>query len=63
MVYVTTAGHDWGKMVSAIQDYIKSLNFGYRSALIQKGVTYSNAYAQFLMPNKVKVNIVLQQWS
>ncbi|VDD75488.1 unnamed protein product [Mesocestoides corti] len=34
--------HTWDTMVSGIQDYIHSLNFGYRSALMNVGVKYLN---------------------
>merc|ERR1719454_1821980 len=37
---LATEGHDWSKMVEAVQNHIGSLNFGYRTALRQKGVTY-----------------------
>ncbi|KAF4533494.1 hypothetical protein B566_EDAN000979 [Ephemera danica] len=40
--------HNWGKMVEEIQNYIKSLNFKYRSQLTQKGITYINGYAKFV---------------
>lgn len=43
--------HNWEKMVEEIQNYVKSLNFGYRKALREKSVTYLNAYAQFCDPN------------
>jgi len=44
---LATEGHDWSKMVEAVQNHIGSLNFGYRTALRQKGVTYINAYGRF----------------
>ncbi len=48
---VSTEGHDWNKMVTGIQDYIGSLNFGYRTALRDNGVTYLNAYGSFIDPH------------
>jgi thioredoxin reductase (NADPH) len=45
------AAHDWGKMVSAVQDHISSLNFGYRVALREKGVEYRNALGAFTGPH------------
>lgn len=42
-------------MVEAIQNYIGSLNWGYRVSLREKTVTYLNAYAEFIEPHKVKV--------
>ncbi|XP_054280356.1 thioredoxin reductase 1, cytoplasmic-like [Macrosteles quadrilineatus] len=40
--------HSWEEMVTNIQDYIKSLNFKYRTDLKKKEVTYYNAYAKFV---------------
>ncbi|XP_067854477.1 thioredoxin reductase 3 [Heptranchias perlo] len=46
--------HNWGKMKEAIQNYIGSLNWGYRVALRDKKVTYNNSYAEFVEPHKIK---------
>ncbi|XP_067908273.1 thioredoxin reductase 3 isoform X2 [Heterodontus francisci] len=46
--------HNWDKMKEAIQNYIGSLNWGYRVALRDKKVTYSNSYAEFVEPHKIK---------
>ena len=35
--------HDWPTLVGAVQQHVKSLNFGYRTALSDAGVTYVNA--------------------
>eukprot|EP00904_Undaria_pinnatifida_P007514 jgi/Undpi1/3893/HiC_scaffold_16.g07261.m1 len=35
--------HDWASMVQSVQNYIKGLNFKYRSDLRSKGVEYVNA--------------------
>lgn len=43
-------------MVEEIQMYLKSLNFGYRTALREKGITYVNSYATFKESNKLEVN-------
>lgn len=42
-------------MVEGIQNYIGSLNWGYRVALREKTVTYLNAYGEFIGPHKIKV--------
>merc|ERR1711971_131746 len=39
--------HKWESMSEAVTNYIKSLNFGYRTELMTKGVEYKNALAQF----------------
>ncbi|XP_074861249.1 thioredoxin reductase 3 [Carettochelys insculpta] len=46
--------HNWETMVEAIQNYIGSLNWGYRVSLREKTVTYLNAYAEFIEPHKIK---------
>lgn len=51
-----TVEHNWETMKSAINDYIGSLNWGYRVALRDKSVNYANAYAEFVEPHKIKVN-------
>ncbi len=38
--------HSWEDLTNNIQDYIASLNFGYRTELRDKKVEYINAYAQ-----------------
>lgn len=45
--------HDWSKLVSAVQDHIASLNFGYRVALRDKGVKYENALGTFKDPHTI----------
>jgi len=44
---LASEGHDWSKMVEQIQNHIGSLNFGYRTTLREKNVTYINAYGKF----------------
>lgn len=44
-------------MTRAVQDYINSLNWGYRVALRENGVTYENAYGEFVEPHKIKVGV------
>jgi len=46
--------HNWKKMVNGIQDHIASLNWGYESALMEKNVTYINAYGKFLDAHTVE---------
>lgn len=38
--------HDWPALSSAVTSYVRSLNFGYRSALQKEGVEYINAFGQ-----------------
>lgn len=40
--------HDWEKMVAAIQDYIRGLNWGYKVQLRTEDVKYYNKYASFV---------------
>uniref|UniRef100_A0A1I8AC64 thioredoxin-disulfide reductase (NADPH) n=1 Tax=Steinernema glaseri TaxID=37863 RepID=A0A1I8AC64_9BILA len=39
--------HSWNRMRDGIQDYIASLNWGYRVQLREKSVTYINSYGTF----------------
>ncbi len=54
--YVAT--HNWNTMVEAIQAHIGSLNWGYRVALREKKVNYLNAFAEFVDPHTLKVNVL-----
>ena len=46
--------HDWAAMVHLITDYIKSLNFSYRSSLTGANVKYIEGYAQFADQHSLK---------
>uniref|UniRef100_A0A6S9YRD9 thioredoxin-disulfide reductase (NADPH) n=2 Tax=Chrysotila carterae TaxID=13221 RepID=A0A6S9YRD9_CHRCT len=46
--------HKWETMVENVQQHIFSLNFGYRSDLMENSVKYLNAYATFLDPHTVR---------
>ncbi|XP_060095658.1 thioredoxin reductase 3 [Heteronotia binoei] len=52
--YEEQVKHNWETMVEAIQNYIGSLNWGYRVALREKSVTYLNAFGEFVGPHKIK---------
>ena len=45
--------HDWRALVKLVQGHIKSLNFGYRTALAKEGVTYLNRRASFRSATEV----------
>uniref|UniRef100_A0A8D3DD28 Thioredoxin-disulfide reductase n=1 Tax=Scophthalmus maximus TaxID=52904 RepID=A0A8D3DD28_SCOMX len=47
--------HNWETMRTAMNNYIGSLNWGYRVALRDKNVNYVNAYAEFTEPHTIKV--------
>lgn len=51
--------HNWDTMKTAVNNYIGSLNWGYRVALRDKNVNYVNAYAEFIEPHKIKVGTVV----
>lgn len=53
---VSLVKHNWETMKMAVNNYIGSLNWGYRVALRDKKVNYVNAYAEFIEPHKIKVN-------
>ncbi|XP_077195845.1 thioredoxin reductase 1, cytoplasmic isoform X2 [Paroedura picta] len=46
--------HSWETMTEAVQNYIGSLNWGYRVALRDNKVTYENAYGEFVGPHRIK---------
>ncbi|XP_019345250.1 thioredoxin reductase 1, cytoplasmic isoform X3 [Alligator mississippiensis] len=46
--------HSWETMTEAVQNYIGSLNWGYRVALRDNKVTYENAYGEFVGPHTIK---------
>ncbi|NWX39622.1 TRXR3 reductase, partial [Steatornis caripensis] len=52
--YEEQVKHNWEIMVEAIQNYIGSLNWGYRVSLREKSVTYLNSYGEFIEPHKIK---------
>eukprot|EP00079_Xenopus_tropicalis_P004215 NP_001072534.1 thioredoxin reductase 3 [Xenopus tropicalis] len=52
--YEEQVKHNWDTMREAIQNYIGSLNWGYRVSLRDKQVRYENAYGEFVEPHKIK---------
>lgn len=49
--------HNWETMRTAVNNYIGSLNWGYRVSLRDKNVNYVNGYAEFVEPHKIKVSV------
>jgi len=47
--------HSWATMVQAIQDHVRSLNWGYKVQLRQKNVKYYNKYATFIDNHTLKL--------
>lgn len=45
--------HDWAKMSETVGNYIKSLNWGYRTQLGSKSVKYFKALAKFVDPHTI----------
>lgn len=46
--------HDWNTLVSNIQEYISSLNFGHRSECMKSGVQYYNQLVSFIDAHTVE---------
>ncbi|XP_067392167.1 thioredoxin reductase 1, cytoplasmic isoform X2 [Emydura macquarii macquarii] len=46
--------HSWETMTESVQNYIGSLNWGYRVSLRENKVTYENAYGEFVGPHTIK---------
>ena len=55
--FLLSVSHKWSTMVEGIQNHIGSLNWGYRSALGDKGVKYINGKAEFMDPHTIKVSV------
>jgi thioredoxin reductase (NADPH) len=49
-----TLQHQWATMRGGIQDYIGSLNWGYRVALREKTVTYINSFGSFVNSHTIR---------
>ena len=47
--------HNWAKMKENVAKHIKSLNWGYKTQLIEKKVKYFNNLASFLDPHTILV--------
>ena len=47
--------HNWAAMRERVQNHIKSLNFQYRVALREAGISYLNKLGEFAGPNTLKV--------
>jgi hypothetical protein len=47
--------HDWNTMRDAVQNYIGSLNWGYRVQLRDKKVNYINGFGKFIDQHKIQV--------
>merc|ERR1719204_1458765 len=47
-------GHNWETMVENIQNHIKGLNWGYKTALRSAQVKYFNELVEFTGPNSIK---------
>lgn len=50
----TSGVHNWDQLKDNVQNHIKSLNFGYRVSLREKGVTYLNSLGKFVGPHKIE---------
>lgn len=52
----TKASHSWDKMLSNINNYIKSLNWNYKTELRSKKVKYYNKFATFVDPHTLALD-------
>jgi len=48
--------HRWSTMLESVNNYIRSLNFGYRSDLMKKNVKYFNSLASFVDNHTIAYN-------
>mmetsp|Transcript_117800 Transcript_117800/g.345083 ORF Transcript_117800/g.345083 Transcript_117800/m.345083 type:complete len:484 (-) Transcript_117800:70-1521(-) len=51
----TKASHSWEEMVTKVDNYIKSLNWGAKTELRTKTIKYYNAFASFVDPHTVEL--------
>jgi len=49
------AEHNWGKMITNVNNHVRGLNWGYKVALMEKEIIYYNKLASFVGPNKLKL--------
>ena len=47
--------HDWSKMIMNINNHIRSINFGYKSDLRKRGISFYEKYASFVDPHTVEL--------
>eukprot|EP00441_Pelagodinium_beii_P046912 CAMPEP_0197622188 /NCGR_PEP_ID=MMETSP1338-20131121/2567_1 /TAXON_ID=43686 ORGANISM="Pelagodinium beii, Strain RCC1491" /NCGR_SAMPLE_ID=MMETSP1338 /ASSEMBLY_ACC=CAM_ASM_000754 /LENGTH=482 /DNA_ID=CAMNT_0043191861 /DNA_START=37 /DNA_END=1485 /DNA_ORIENTATION=- len=52
----TKSSHSWDNMIQAVNNYIKSLNWGSKTDLRTKGVKYYNSYATFVDPHTLSLD-------
>lgn len=52
---LSKGAHDWGALRENVNNYIKSLNFGYRTQLREEGVVYKPAFGSFVDANTVEL--------
>lgn len=57
ILFFNAVSHNWEVMKTAVNNYISSLNWGYRVSLRDKNVNYVNSFAEFVEPHKVKVSV------
>lgn len=48
--------HDWDKMISNVQNHVKSINWSYKRSMITKGMDYYNHFATFVDKNTLSLN-------
>ena len=46
--------HDWDTLVTSVQNYVRSINFGYRTELREQSVEYKNEYGVFVDKHTVE---------
>ena len=47
--------HDWSKMITNINNHIRSINFGYKSDLRKRGIKFYEKFATFVDPHTVQL--------
>lgn len=47
--------HNWTKMITNINNYIRSINFGYKADMRKRGIKFYEKYASFVDPHTVEL--------
>lgn len=47
--------HDWGKMITNINNYIRSINFGYKTDMRKRGIKFYEKFATFVDPHTIEL--------
>lgn len=47
--------HDWGKMITNVNNHIRGINFGYKSDMRKRGIKFYEKFASFVDPHTIQL--------